>query len=223
MDRKYLIVTLDGPSGSGKSSVARRLARELNCRFLDTGAMYRTVALAALRAGLAFDPLDRSAVARLLDEVKIDLDDDGFALLDGEPVGDAIRDETVTRVVSEVSALKSVRERMVALQRAFASRGDLVAEGRDMGSIVFPEACHRYYLDAAPAERARRRAAQIERKGRPAPNEKDLTSAMKERDGKDSSRDLAPLSVAAGMEVIDTTGMTLDEVVATLLEKIRSS
>lgn len=222
MDRKYLVVTLDGPSGSGKSSVARRLARRLNCRFLDTGAMYRTVALAALRAGLSFDPLERSAVARLLDEIEIDLDDDGLTLLDGEDVGDAIRDETVTRVVSEVSALKLVRERMVALQRAFAARGDLVAEGRDMGSVVFPEARHRFYLDANPAERARRRAAQISRKGRPAPSQKDLTSAMKARDRKDSSRDLAPLSVAAGMEVIDTTGMTLDEVVATLLEKIGS-
>jgi len=223
MDRKYIVVTLDGPSGSGKSSVARRLARGLNYRFLDTGAMYRTVALAALRAGVSFCPLDQKAIERLLDEVTIDLDNEGCALLDGERVGDAIRDEAVTRVVSEVSALKSVRERMVALQRSFAARGDLVAEGRDMGSVVFPDARHRFFLDADPAERARRRAAQISRKGRPVPDEEAITAAMKERDSKDRSRNLAPLSIAAGMEVIDTTGMTLDEVVATLLEKIRSS
>jgi len=198
------------------------LARALNFRFLDTGAMYRTVALAALRAGLAFGPLDPSAVSHLLDEVEIDLDDEGHSLLDAERVGDAIRDEAVTRVVSEVSALEIVRKRMVALQRGFAARGDLVAEGRDMGSVVFPEARHRFYLDADPAERARRRAAQISRKGWAARSDEDLNRAMKERDRRDSNRDLAPLSIVPGMEVIDTTHLTLDEVVATLVEKIRS-
>lgn len=223
MDRKYVVVTLDGPSGSGKSSVARRLASELGFRYLDTGAMYRTVALAALRTGLSFDPLDEEEIARLLDAVTIDLDDEGRALLDGEAVGDAIRDGSVTRVVSDVSALEVVRRRMVELQRAFGARGDLVAEGRDMGSIVFPEARHRFYLDADPAARARRRARQISQKGWSADDGQALTSAMEARDRKDSRRALAPLSIAPGMVVIDTTEMTLDEVVATLVEKIRSS
>jgi cytidylate kinase len=182
--------------------------------------MYRAVTLAAFRAGIRLDPLDVDGLERLLETVDLDLDDSGRILLDGASVGDAIRSEEVTRAVSTVSACKFVRERMVALQREFAERGNLVAEGRDLGTVVFPDARHRFFLDASPEERARRRMRQNSAAGREGPPLEDLVRAMRERDRRDSERKVSPLRVGHGVVVVDTTGMTLEQVVRSLLQRI---
>lgn len=220
MVEKSIVVTLDGPSGSGKSSVARKVAEALGYGYLDTGAMYRAVTLAALRAGIRLDPLNEKELEHLLDVVNLDLDENGRILIDGTPADGGIRSEEVTRAVSTVSACKFVRKRMVALQRAFAERGNLVAEGRDLGTVVFPNALYRFFLDASPEERARRRAKQNAEAGRKGSAQKDLVSAMRERDRRDSEREVSPLRVGHGVVVVDTTGMTLEEVVRTLLDQI---
>jgi CMP/dCMP kinase len=220
MMKKPVVVTLDGPSGSGKSSVAAFLAERCGYRYLDTGAMYRAVALAALRSGLKTDGIDEGTISLLLDTIDFGLDEKGCVLLDGKRVDREIRDDDVTRTVSAVAALEVVRERMVALQRAFARRGDLVAEGRDLGTVVFPDADHRFYLDADPVVRARRRTLQERGEGRDG-KEKDSLEAMRERDRKDSERALSPLAICPGMVEIDTSEMSLDEVVSLIFEKIR--
>ncbi|BDE14000.1 cytidylate kinase [Mycobacterium sp. 20KCMC460] len=216
-----LVIAIDGPAGTGKSSVSRGLARGLGARFLDTGAMYRMVTLAVLRAGI--DPSDAEAVARCASEVEIsvgyDPDVSSF-LLGGEDVSAQIRADDVTRAVSAVSAVPAVRTRLVDIQREL-SRGDgpIVVEGRDIGTVVFPEAPVKIFLTASAETRAQRRNAQNVRAGFPDDYEAVLAD-VRRRDHLDSTRAVSPLRAASDAIVVDTGDMTESQVVAHLQELV---
>jgi CMP/dCMP kinase len=189
-----MLIAIDGPAGAGKSTVARRVAAALGFRYLDSGAMYRSVALARLR--------DPSANAK-----NLKLDIGPRILLDGEDVTEAIRSEEVSAASSRVSLEPEVREAMVALQRELISRGDWVAEGRDIGTVVAPDAELKVFLTASAEERARRRAREI------GGDEQAVLRDIVERDQRDSTRAHSPLAAAADAVPLDTTGLTVDEVV----------
>jgi cytidylate kinase len=221
MDRKKEIITIDGPSGVGKSTVAKALASRLGYRYLDTGAMYRAITLAALQAGLTLDPPDDEELVALLGNVTLALDEDGVMLLNGTRVDDRLRDEQVTGMVSAVSAVECVRSRMVELQRTFAGKGRFVAEGRDLGSVVFPRAAFKFFLDADPVERARRRAAQLEEtRGSRVPEEAILKD-QERRDRQDASRSLSPLKRSEDMIRIDTTHLSVEDVLEQMIRAIQ--
>jgi cytidylate kinase len=215
-----IVVAIDGPAGSGKSTLARLLAGRLGFRFLDSGAMYRALTLKALREGV--DPADEDATADLLGRTEVRLAEAAGgqrALLDGEDVSDEIRGPAVTAAVSRVAAHPRVREGMVDRQRAFAREGGgtgVVVEGRDIGTVVFPDAAVKFFLDAAPGERARRRAAQT---GGSPEAERD---AMERRDAADAGRAVAPLRAAPDARVVDTTGLGIERVLEILLGAVRA-
>jgi cytidylate kinase len=217
------IVTIDGPASSGKSSVSKAVAKALGYRHLDTGAMYRAVTFACLRAGIAPRPADALRLRELLGRLELELDGDGGVRLAGEDVREAIRSPAVSQAVSEFAALSEVREVLVERQRRFARQpGGVVAEGRDMASVVFPLARHQFYLDASPRERARRRLEQMRARGvAPLPALDELASQLERRDNQDRTRSIAPLSETSGAELIDTTQMSEEVVVRTLLDRIK--
>ncbi len=218
MPTQSTIVTIDGPSGAGKSTISRLLAAKLGFAFLDTGAMYRAVALAAKERGIPLD--DETAIAALLDTIDLRLDrHDGHTrvLLDGRDVSTAIRTAEMGPAASKVSALAAVRNRLTALQRAIGRSGNFVAEGRDMGTVVFPDAAWKFYLDASPEERARRRTLQLAEQGEEADYATILAQII-ERDRQDASRALAPLRPAEDAIIIDSSRMSIDEVIATMLK-----
>lgn len=203
------LIAIDGPGGSGKSTVARAVAARLGLDHLDTGAMYRSVAYAALRAGI--EPSDTTAVAKLVEGLDIKVND--HVLVDGEDATDAIRGPDVNVAVSAVAQNPAVRAELVRRQRLWANvRGGGVMEGRDIGSVVLPDADVKVYLTASDAERARRRAAEA---GQPAADE--VAADLARRDTIDSTRATSPLVVADGAVVIDTTGCSIDEVVDAVL------
>lgn len=215
-----MIIAIDGPSGAGKSTLAKRLARELGFIYLDTGAMYRALALKVLRQGV--DLADDARLARLVESTEIDLqEDDGRleVLLDGINVADEIRTPEVSQMASKVSAVKVVRARMLALQRGMGRRGNVVAEGRDIGTVVFPNAEVKIFLEASAEERARRRYAELRAAGRPADLNETLRE-MEERDKRDSERDLAPLRMADDALRIDSSNAAADAVAARVLAEI---
>lgn len=214
------IVTIDGPSGAGKSTVARRLAERLGWTYLDTGAMYRAVTWKVLQLGVSAG--DPEAVARVAWNLDLAWTPEGRLLADGTDVTDAIREGDVTATVSEVSAHPGVRRAMVRLQREAARAGRLVVEGRDIGSVVFPHARFRFYLDAAPSERARRRAVELRGRGGKVRDD-DVLADLERRDRFDSSRPDSPLRFEAGMIYVDSTGLGIDEVVDRLVEKVLES
>lgn len=198
------IIAIDGPAGSGKSTVAREVARRLGLDWLDTGAMYRSVALAALRRGI--DPADAEAVARLAAAVGIEVGERVY--LDGADVTAEIRSPDVDRAVSVVAANPAVRAEMVRRQRAWAAeRGGGVVEGRDIGSVVFPDAELKVYLTASDEVRARRRAAE-----RAGADTETVAAAIARRDRLDATRAASPLVVPEGAVVIDTTDRTVADV-----------
>lgn len=218
-----MIIAIDGPSGAGKSTLAKRLARELGFIYLDTGAMYRALALKVLRQGV--DLADDARLARLVESIEIDLQENNGTLevlLDGINVADEIRTPEVSQLASKVSALKIVRARMLDLQRGMGKRGSVVAEGRDIGTVVFPNAEVKIFLDASAEERARRRCAELRAAGRPADLSETLRE-MEERDKRDSERDLAPLRMADDALRIDSSNASADSVAAQVLAKIRNS
>jgi cytidylate kinase len=217
-----LIIAIDGPSGAGKSTLARRLARELGFIYLDTGAMYRALALKVLRQGV--DLADDARLARLVESTEIDLQEENGrleVLLDGSNVAHEIRAPEVSQIASKVSALKIVRARMLDLQRSMARRGSVVAEGRDIGTVIFPDAEVKIFLDASAEERARRRFAELRAAGRPADLSETLRE-MEERDKRDSERDLAPLRMADDALRIDSSSVSADNVAAKVLSEIRN-
>ena len=213
------IVTIDGPSGSGKGTISREVARELGWHLLDSGALYRLVALGGLRAGLASE--DRTGHAGLATamDVRFGSAADGAELveLDGEDVSAAIRSESAGAGASRVAAWPEVRSALLERQRAFAAPPGLVADGRDMGTVVFPEADLKIFLTATPEERARRRHKQLKDKGSdvslPA-----LSREIAERDSRDRNRQVAPLRPATDACVIDSTALSVGEVVGQVLQ-----
>ena len=208
-----VVIAIDGPSGAGKGTVARRVADRLGYRHVDTGAMYRAVAWAAVERGIALD--DEAAVAALADGARIEVDATRVAI-DGVDITAVIRTPVVDRAASLVARLPDVRAILVAQQRAMAGDGNLVMEGRDIGTVVFPEAPVKIYLDADPAERARRRAHD------PAHQSGSFSvaavaTALADRDASDRSRATSPLSMAADAVRLDTTRMAIAEAVARVL------
>lgn len=208
------VVALDGPSGTGKSTVARRLASRLEARYLDTGAMYRAATLAVLRAGA--DPADPVAVTKVVENAEIALSTDPAApevLLDGGDVSAEVRSAEVTGSVSAVSAVPSVRAQLVSLQRRLIGSGGIVVEGRDIGSVVWPMARPKVYLTASPEARARRRAAEL-----PGTDVAAVAADIARRDGLDSTRAASPLMRADDAVELDTTDLDVEQVVDRLVE-----
>lgn len=216
-----MIIAIDGPSGAGKSTLAKRLAKELNFIYLDTGAMYRALALKVLREGI--DLADDARLAELVRVTQIDLrEQNGMlqVLLDGRDVAREIRTPEVSQMASKVSALRIVRECMLELQRAMGRRGDVVAEGRDIGTVIFPAAEVKIFLDASLHERAWRRYQEIKTTGKAVEFTETLRE-IEERDKRDSERDLAPLCKASDALVIDSSSTSADEVAAVVLAEVR--
>jgi len=217
------IVTIDGPAGAGKSTVSKILARRLNYIYLDTGAMYRAVALRAKVEGI--DPKDEPALERLCANVEISFQETGEGqrlICQGEDVTERIRDPEIGWMASVVSTMRPVREAMVTLQRRMGSRGGVVAEGRDVGTVVFPGARFKFFLVADPRERSLRRYRELKAKGREIRLE-EVEREVRERDAQDSSRELAPLKPAEDAHLIDSTRLTPKEVVVRILTIIQKS
>ena len=218
---KRLIIAIDGPSGAGKSTLAKRLAKELGFTYMDTGAMYRALALKVLREGV--DLTDDAAMARLIESTTVDLQPANGALrvlLDSADVAAEIRTPQVSQMASKVSALPAVRARLLELQREMGRRGSVVAEGRDIGTVIFPGAEVKIFLLASAAERARRRFAELRAAGQAVKLDETLRE-IEERDRRDSGRDLAPLRQADDAVLIDSSSMDADQVMARVLEHIR--
>lgn len=220
MSEKRIVVAIDGPAGAGKSTVARRVADRLGFIYINSGAMYRAVALWALRTGTALDDMHRlEALARA---AKIEFGiGDGHVYLNGENITEAIRTPEVSMAASKVSVVPGVRRALIPLQRGIAEESSVVMEGRDIGSVVFPDAKIKVYLDAKPGERARRRALELQDRGESA-NVEAITASLQERDERDRTRQEAPLLQAPDAQLIDSTGLSLDEVEEKVLQLVRS-
>ena len=219
------IVTIDGPSGAGKSTISKLLAAELHYTYLDTGAMYRVVGLQVERSGFDLEAENgREKLVQLLATLEMTMapgeeGQETRVFLHGEDVSDAIRTPEMAMVASRVSAEPEVRKKLTEMQRAIGQNGAIVAEGRDMGTIVFPEASYKFFLDATPAERAKRRQQQLMEQGQRVEYGELLTQIQK-RDRDDSSRALAPLKPAPDAVVIDSSEMSIDDVVSFMLKTV---
>jgi cytidylate kinase len=212
------VIAIDGPSGSGKSTVAKMISDMLGFKYLDTGALYRAVALGLVRAGVGPDAPDEK-INELLEKVDVSFDG-GKVFLDDEDVTDQIRTPEAGHHASVFSARRPVREHLYPIQKQAAERDDLAAEGRDMTTVVFPLAWKKIYLDASVEARAQRRYQQLSRYG----VHVDLKRAIEdvvERDKRDSERDLAPLRVAEDAVYVDTSDLTIEEVIKKVLEEVR--
>lgn len=211
-----LVIAIDGPSGAGKSTIARLLARRLGYTYIDTGAMYRAIGWKAKREGI--DPADDASLAALCGrtEVTIRHDDQGQrVIVDGEDVTGGIRTPEMGMLASAVSRSPAVRERLLVLQRKLGEQGGVVMDGRDIGTVVFPGADVKFYLDATAEERGRRRYAELREKNMDV-DLAAITAEIRTRDLQDSSRAIAPLRQAADALYVDSSGLSIDEVVRTM-------
>jgi len=215
---KTITIAIDGPAGAGKSTLARRLAGRLGFLYIDTGAMYRAVALWARRLGVAWD--DAARLEQLARESRIELGPDGRVWLNGEDVSEAIRDPEISEGASRVSAIPGVRRALVEKQQQMGRQASVVMEGRDIGTVVFPEAEVKIYLDATPEERARRRMKDLAARG-VAADFAQVLEEMRRRDQRDSTRADSPLRQAPDAIYVDSTGMSEDEVEQALLKIVR--
>jgi cytidylate kinase len=211
-------IAIDGPSGAGKSTVARMVAKALGFRYLDTGALYRAAALGLRRQGVAVDASDEE-ISKALDSISLEFKD-GEVYLVGEKVSVEIRTPEIGHLSSVFSARKPVRDYLLPVQQDAGCHHDLVAEGRDMATVVFPDSWGKFYLDADVESRARRRFLQLEGQGVPISMERAREDVVS-RDERDSKRDLAPLRVAEDAVFLDTSRMSLEEVVGHILEEVR--
>jgi cytidylate kinase len=212
-----MIVTIDGPAGAGKSSAARALALRLGFEYLDTGAMYRAVTLAGLRAGA--DLTSEEAMATLLDGLKLEMLP-GRVRLDDEDVTEAIRNPEVTEATGKTASNRAVRRSLVEMQRRIARGRALVCEGRDQGTVVFPDAACKFFLVADPAERACRRQREMAGRGQHVTFE-EVLAAQQDRDLRDAARDLGPMVPADDAVLLDSTKLTLEQVVDRMEQEVR--
>jgi len=212
-----MIIAIDGPSGSGKSTVARILARRLGFRYVDTGAMYRALAWAVLERNI--DPAQEAVVSQALKDIEISIDSRGNTRVSGKRVDDLIRSDAVSRAASDISRYSEVRRYLVNLQQKMGAAGDVVMEGRDIGTRVFPEADYKFYLIADPEIRAMRRYEEMARTD-PSLHVEKVFDAMSYRDKQDAEREDSPLARAPEAIEIDTTAKEIGEVVQALLSHI---
>jgi CMP/dCMP kinase len=223
LNNAVTIVAVDGPSASGKSTVSRRAAQALGFVYVDSGAVYRGVTWKCVKEGV--DVKDSQAVTNLLIRMNMELvlvDNAVGYRIDGEDPGQEIRAEPVRERVADIAAQQSVRVYIVEKLRLMTKFGSLVMEGRDIGTVVFPDTPYKYYLDADPEERARRRAAEIQQT-EGVDDVGAVLSSLRRRDQKDSSRATAPLQIALGARIINSTGMTIDQVVDTIVTDLKKA
>lgn len=220
MDKK-ITIALDGPSGSGKSTVAKRISQELDILYLDTGAMYRAVALEALKRRV--DTFDESGISEFIDNIDLEIkymDGTQHTFLDGEDVSEKIREPQVSMAASNVSSLKCVRLKMVDMQRKIAANSSCVLDGRDIGSFVLPNADYKFFVTASVDVRADRRYKELSLKGHKVDFD-ELKAEIEQRDYNDRNRDFAPLVQAEDAVLIDTSFMTVSQVVGKILSYIK--
>ena len=217
-----MIIAIDGPAGSGKGTVAKIIAKKISAVYVDTGAMYRCVALEAIRNNIKIE--EKEKIQEFLNNINIDLKQENENLkiyLNNEDVSDKIRTEEVSKFASSYSTIDIVREKMVDLQREMATSKDIVMEGRDIGTVVFPNADIKIYLDATPEERANRRMKQNKEKGIVS-NYDDILKEIKIRDNRDMTREISPLKKADDAIYMDSTNFEIDEVVDKILHIINA-
>ena len=212
------VIAIDGPAGSGKGTITKIVADKLNLVYIDTGATYRCVALASLRNNIKLEETDK--IINLAKTLNIDFDVNGHTYLNGEDVSDLIRSNEVTNIVSPVSSIPEVREIMVELQRKMAKNKNVIMEGRDITTVVFPDAKYKFYLDADVMERAKRRFKQNEEMGIES-NLDDIIDSIKKRDYNDMHKPVGALKRTNEQIYIDTTHLTIDEVVEEILKHIK--
>lgn len=210
-------VAVDGPSGAGKSTIAKAIAERLSLDYIDTGAMYRAVGYKMLQQGVSLS--DETAIGRLLDTTEIDFCK-GDTILDGQVISDRIRTQEISRQASDCSALAMVRRRLVQLQRKMGAQKSVIMDGRDIGTVVFPDAEYKFFITAAPEERARRRFAELTAKGSETTFDQVLAD-INQRDYNDTHREVDPLRKAEDAVEIDTTDMTIEEVVEYICKEMR--
>lgn len=212
------IVAIDGPAGSGKGTITKLVSDKMKLVNIDTGAMYRCVALNMIQEGIEIQ--EEKQIKKMLDKIVIDMKENGKVFLNGEEVTKRIRENDVNNFVSPISALKIVREKLVELQRNVAKGKNVIMEGRDIGTVVFPNADVKIYLDASPEERAIRRLKQNQEKGIATSYDEVLKNIM-DRDKRDSTREVSPLKQAEDAIYVDSSNMTIEEVVERMIEIIK--
>lgn len=221
MNRKF-IIAIDGPAASGKSTTARELAKRLHYVYIDTGAMYRACALRSLKSQIPLT--DEVLLRRMMDSIQVDIEyhpEGNRILLHKEDVSLRIREEDISRLSSEIATIGFVRTKMVELQRKLGAKGGVILDGRDIGTVVFPQADFKFFMTASVEERARRRVLELRQKGRPAVYD-EVVRELRWRDKNDSEREVSPLKKAQDAIEIDTTGLSIDEQVEMLYGMIEA-